>query len=130
MEVREPRWQETCNAGEPGRAKRRPRRGRRPALTRSESLVADDEIRVARGKQERYPRECLGCSGSALTRCIAALVIHRKISLGTQSNNGERFAERALSAAATCRLQSRSLFTYLSELITAHARGDPFPALT
>jgi transposase len=62
-------------------------------------------------------------------RALRAPVIHRKVSLGTQSNTGERFAERALSAAATCRQQRRSLFTYLSELITAHARGDPFPAL-
>ncbi len=54
----------------------------------------------------------------------------RKVSLGSQSQDGERFAERALSAAATCRLQRRSLFTYLSDLITAHNRGDPFPALT
>jgi transposase len=63
-------------------------------------------------------------------RALRAPVIHRKVSLGTQSNNGERFAERALSAAGTCRLQGRSLFTYLSELLTAHNRGDPFPALT
>ncbi len=63
-------------------------------------------------------------------RALRAPVIHRKLSLGTQSHNGERFAERALSAAVTCRLQSRSLFTYLSELITAHNRDDPFPALT
>ena len=63
-------------------------------------------------------------------RALRAPVIHRKVSLGTQSNDGERFAERALSAAATCRLQRRSLFTYLSDLITAHARADPFPALT
>ena len=56
-------------------------------------------------------------------------VIHRQLSLGTQSDNSERFAERALSAAATCRMQHRSLFTYLSELIAAHNRGDPFPAL-
>jgi transposase len=63
-------------------------------------------------------------------RALRAPVIHRKLSLGTQSNDGERFAERALSAAATCRLQRRSLFTCLSELITAHTRGDPFPALT
>ena len=62
-------------------------------------------------------------------RALRAPVIHRKVSLGTQSTNGERFAERALSAAATCRLQRRSLFTYLSELITTHTRGDPFPAL-
>jgi transposase len=62
-------------------------------------------------------------------RALRAPVIHRKVSLGTQSEPGERFAERALSAAGTCRLQHRSLFTYLSELITAHNRGDPFPAL-
>jgi transposase len=62
-------------------------------------------------------------------RALRGPVIHRKVSLGTQSEDGERFAERALSAAATCRLQRRSLFTYLSELITAHTRGDPFPAL-
>ena len=63
-------------------------------------------------------------------RALRSPVIHRKVSLGTQSQDGERFAERALSAAATCRLQRRSLFTYLSDLITAHTRGDPFPALT
>jgi transposase len=62
-------------------------------------------------------------------RALRAPVIHRKVSLGTQSQDGERFAERALSAAATCRLQRRSLFTYLSDLITTHARGDPFPTL-
>jgi transposase len=63
-------------------------------------------------------------------RALRAPVIHRKVSLGTQSKTGERFAERALSAAGTCRLQRRSLFTYLTELIVAHNRGDPFPALT
>jgi transposase len=62
-------------------------------------------------------------------RALRAPVIHRKVSLGTQSKDGERFVERALSAAGTCRLQSRSLFTYLSELLIAHNRGDPFPAL-
>jgi hypothetical protein len=62
-------------------------------------------------------------------RIETTAVIHRKVSLGTQSKTGERFAERALSAAATCRQQRRSLFTYPSELLTAHNRGDPFPAL-
>jgi transposase len=63
-------------------------------------------------------------------RALRSPVIHRKLSLGTQSEDGERFAERALSAAVTCRMQHRSLFTYLSELLAAHTRGDPFPALT
>ena len=63
-------------------------------------------------------------------RALRSPVIHRKLSLGTQREDGERFAERALSAAVTCRMQHRSLFAYLSELIAAHNRGDPFPALT
>jgi transposase len=62
-------------------------------------------------------------------RALRAPVIHRKVSLGTQTAGGERFAERALSAAGTCRQQRRSLFSYLSELLVAHTRGDPFPAL-
>ena len=63
-------------------------------------------------------------------RALRAPVIHRKVSLGSQSRTGERFAERALSAAGTCRLRHRSLFTYLNELLVAHTRGDPFPTLT
>ena len=57
-------------------------------------------------------------------------MIHRKLSHGTRSDDGERFAERALSAAATCRQQHRSPFDFLTELLTAHTRGNPIPALT
>ena len=63
-------------------------------------------------------------------RALRSPLTHRKLSRGTQTNTGERFAERALSAAVTCRIQRRSLFTYLSELLAAHNHGDPFPALT
>jgi transposase len=63
-------------------------------------------------------------------RALRGPVIHRKLSHGTTSTAGERFAERAQSAAATCRLQRRSLFAYLRELLVTHNRGDPFPALT
>jgi transposase len=62
-------------------------------------------------------------------RALRGPVIHRKLSHGTRSQNGERLAERVLSAAATCRLQGRSLFAYLCELMSAHSRGDPAPAL-
>jgi hypothetical protein len=31
--------------------------------------------------------------------------------------------------SVTCRLQRRSLFAYLTDLLTAHARGDPVPLL-
>jgi transposase len=62
-------------------------------------------------------------------RALRGPVIHRKLSHGTRSRDGERFAERAHTAAATCRQQHRSLFEYLTKLLTAHTRGDPLPAL-
>ena len=62
-------------------------------------------------------------------RALRSAVIYRKLSLGSQSEQGERRIERLLSAHTTCRLQDRSLFAYLTELLTAHARGDPVPTL-
>jgi transposase len=62
-------------------------------------------------------------------RALRSAVIYRKLSLGSQSEGGERRIERLLSAHTTCRLQRRSLFAYLSELLAAHARGDPVPLL-
>jgi transposase len=62
-------------------------------------------------------------------RSLRGAVIYRKLSLGSQSEQGERRIERLLSASITCRLQRRSLFAYLSELLAAHARGDPTPSL-
>lgn len=62
-------------------------------------------------------------------RSLRGAVIYRKLSLGSQSEEGERKIERLLSASITCRLQRRSLFVYLSEVLAAHARGDPAPLL-
>ena len=58
-------------------------------------------------------------------RALRGVVIYRKLSLGGQSEQGERRTERLLSAHTSCRLQHRSLFAYLSELFATHARGDP-----
>jgi len=58
-------------------------------------------------------------------RGLRGAVIYRKLSLGSQSNGGERRIERLLSAHTTCRLQHRSLHAYLIDLLGAHARGDP-----
>ena len=63
-------------------------------------------------------------------RGLRGAVIHRKISLGNQSEVGEQRTARLLSAHTTCRLQRRSLFVYLTDAITTHARGDPVPLLT
>jgi transposase len=43
-------------------------------------------------------------TNNAAERALRGPVIHRKLSHGTQSEDGERFIERALSASVTCRL--------------------------
>jgi transposase len=63
-------------------------------------------------------------------RGLRGAVIYRKLSLGSQSDRGERSLERLLSASITCRLRKQSLFAYLTQVITAHARSDPIPALS
>jgi transposase len=63
-------------------------------------------------------------------RGLRGAVIYRKLSLGSQSEQGERTIERLLSASVTCRLQRRSLFAYLTHVLHASIRGDPIPALT
>jgi hypothetical protein len=62
-------------------------------------------------------------------RALRGPVIHRKLSLGSQSERGEQTTQRLLSASVTCRLQGRSLFAYLADVLGAQARGDPAPLL-
>jgi transposase len=68
-------------------------------------------------------------TNNAAERSLRGPVIHRKLSHGNQSDNGERFTERSLSASVTCRLQHRSLLAYLQDLLTAHQTGGALPAL-
>jgi transposase len=62
-------------------------------------------------------------------RGLRGAVIYRKLSLGSQSEQGERTIERLLSASVTCRLQGRSLFAYITDVLSASIRGDPIPVL-
>jgi transposase len=68
-------------------------------------------------------------TNNAAERALRGPVIHRKLSHGNQSDDGERFTERSLSASVTCRLQHRSLLAYLRDLLTAHQTGGALPAL-
>lgn len=68
-------------------------------------------------------------TNNAAERGLRGAVIYRKVSLGSQSDPGARFAERMLSASQTCRLQRRSLFTFLIDALTAAPRGSPAPSL-
>jgi transposase len=63
-------------------------------------------------------------------RGLRGAVIHRKLSLGTQSERGERSLERLLTASITCRPRKQSLYAYHTQVITAHAHGDPIPTLS
>jgi transposase len=63
-------------------------------------------------------------------RGLRGAVIARKLSLGSQSTDGETRTARLLSASITCRLQNRSLFDYLTELHATSAIGAPAPLLT
>jgi transposase len=69
-------------------------------------------------------------TNNAAERALRGPVIHRRLSYGNQSDDGERFTERSLSASVTCRLQHRSLHHYLSQLFTTHQHGGALPALT
>jgi len=62
-------------------------------------------------------------------RSLRGSVIYRKLSLGTQSEDGDRRIQRLLSVHTTCRIQRRPLHDYLIEAFTAHVRGDPVPLL-
>ncbi|MGI8428730.1 MAG: IS66 family transposase, partial [Solirubrobacteraceae bacterium] len=68
-------------------------------------------------------------TNNAAERALRGPVIQRRLSYGNQPDDGERFTERSLSASITCRLQHRSLFAYLPELLTAHQTGGALPAL-
>ena len=68
-------------------------------------------------------------TNNAAERALRGPVITRRLSYGNQSDQGETFTQRALSASVTCRLQRRSLHHYLSQLFSAHQHGRALPAL-
>lgn len=62
-------------------------------------------------------------------RGLRSTVIYRKLSLGSQSSDGETRIARLLSAHTTCRPQDHSLFNYLADALDHHARSAPVPLL-
>jgi transposase len=68
-------------------------------------------------------------TNNAAEQALRPAVLWRKGSFGTQSAGGNRFVERLLSVAATCKQQDRSLLTYLTAVCTAAQAGYPVPSL-
>ena len=56
-------------------------------------------------------------------------VLWRKRSFGSQSERGERFAERMMTAVRTARKQSHDVLNFLVASITAHIDGATAPRL-
>jgi transposase len=60
---------------------------------------------------------------------IRPAVLWRKVSLGTQSDAGQRFVERILTVGATARKIGTRLFGFLFDLSFAHLNQLPWPSL-
>jgi transposase len=105
------------------------RAARKSKRTRFHRVFANNLLKIWPALWTFVAVEGVEPTNNAAERSLRGPVIHRKLSHGTRSEDGERFVERALSASVTCRLQGRSLFAYLVELLTARSRGQPLPAL-
>jgi transposase len=69
-------------------------------------------------------------TNNASERALRHAVIWRKLSFGTQSEQGSRFVETMLTLVETCRQQSRPVFAFLTAAIQAHFAGTTAPTLT
>lgn len=62
-------------------------------------------------------------------QAIRFVVIDRRVTQGTRSEQGRQWCERIWTIIATCTQQGRSVFEYLRAAIAAHLRGQPIPSL-
>ena len=58
-----------------------------------------------------------------------SLASRRKRSFGSQSERGERFAERVMTAVRTARKQGKDVLDFIVASITAHVDGTTAPRL-
>lgn len=62
-------------------------------------------------------------------RELRGFVLWRKRSFGSQSDRGERFAERLMTVAHTARKQGKRVLDFIAESVTAHVGGTTSPSL-
>jgi transposase len=68
-------------------------------------------------------------TNNASERALRHAVIWRKLSFGTQSNQGSRFVETLLTIVETCRQQSRGVFPFIADAVQAHFANTTAPTL-
>jgi len=62
-------------------------------------------------------------------QAIRFVVIDRRITQGTRSENGRQWCERIWTVMATCAQQGRSAFDFLQQAVQAYFTGQPGPTL-
>jgi transposase len=60
---------------------------------------------------------------------IRPYVLWRKNSFGTQSERGNLFVERMMTATTTCKLQKRNRYDYITVAVAAHLKNENIPSL-
>ncbi len=68
-------------------------------------------------------------TNNAAERAVRPGVLWRRVSFGTHSATGSRFAERILTVAATCKQQGRNVVSYVTEACEARLHSLPAPSL-
>ena len=74
-------------------------------------------------------REGVEPTNNVAERAVRPAVIHRKTSLGSQSERGSRFVERMQTASATLRQRGRSLNDFIVDVAHAVLADGPSPKL-
>jgi transposase len=62
-------------------------------------------------------------------RTLRFAVIDRKLTQGTRGSAGQSWCQRIWSVLATCRLQGRRAFQFITQSIRSHLQGTPSPLL-
>lgn len=62
-------------------------------------------------------------------RELRAFVLWRKRSFGSQSDRGDRFAERLMTVAHTARKRGKNVLDFIVRSVTAHVHGTTPPSL-
>jgi transposase len=71
----------------------------------------------------------IGPTNNVAEQALRFVVMDRRATQGTRSQNGRTFCERIWTVIGTCRINKRSIFNYLCQAVAAWAKGLPAPSL-
>ena len=71
----------------------------------------------------------VGPTNNLAEQQLRPYVLWRKSSFGSQSERGNRFVERMMTTTATCKLQGRNRYGYITAAVTAQLKNEAIPSL-